>query len=88
MASVDPPARNADFAREHGEGVVILSDPQKKIARAYGVLAEAGYARRETFYIDPDGIIRHVDRKVSAAGHGADIARQLGALGFPRRSEQ
>lgn len=87
MASVDAPAKNADFARQHGEGVVILSDPEKQTARAYGVLAEAGYAKRQTFYIDPDGIIRHVDRNVSAAGHGADIARQLGALGFPKRSE-
>lgn len=88
MASVDAPEKNADFARQHGEGVVILSDPEKTAARAYGVLAEAGYAKRQTFYIDPDGVIRHVDRNVSAAGHGAEIAQQLGALGFPRRSKQ
>ncbi len=87
MASVDPPEKNRDFAREHGEGVVILSDPDKRVARAYGVLNEAGYAQRQTFYIDTDGIIRHVDRSVAAAGHGGAIAEQLGALGFPRRSD-
>ncbi len=88
MASGDPPEQNRDVAREHGGDVVILSDPDKKVARAYGVLSEAGYALRQTFYIDLDGIIRHVDRSVSAAGHGGDIAGQLGALGFPKRSER
>ena len=84
MLSVDAPERNRDFAARHGGAVVVLSDPTKQAARDYGVLSESGYARRETFYIDPDGLIRHVDRSVSASAHGAEIARQLAALGFPR----
>ena len=85
MASVDTPEQNRAFARQHGGATVVLSDPEKTAAAAYGVLSERGYAKRTTFYIDPDGIIRHVDRDVSAAGHGPEIARQLEALGFPRR---
>ena len=85
MVSVDSPERNRDFARAHGGGVVVLSDPAKETARAYGVLAESGtVARRWTFYIDSAGTIRQVDRDVSAGSHGPDIARQLGELGFPR----
>lgn len=84
MVSVDTPERNRDFAREHGGATVVLSDPSQQAARAYGVLSEAGYAQRHTFYIDSDGLIRAVDRSVSASAHGAEIARQLAALGFPR----
>ncbi len=85
MLSVDTPERNREFAAQHGGRTVVLSDPDKAVATAYGVLSESGTARRHTFYIDPDGIIRHVDRDVSASRHGPEIARQLQALGFPRR---
>ncbi len=86
MASLDRVERNREFAESVGANFVILSDPQGEVARAYGVLAEGGkYARRQTFYIDPDGVVRGVDRDVSPADHGAAIARRLGELGFPLR---
>ncbi len=86
MASLDPVDRNREFAESVGANFVILSDPKAEAARAYGVLADGGkYTRRWTFYIDPDGIIRGVDRDVSPAGHGAEIARRLAELGFPLR---
>jgi peroxiredoxin Q/BCP len=59
-----------------------LSDPSKEVARAYGVLAPSGYASRTTFYIGGDGRIQEIDRKVSAATHGADVVRKLTAPGF------
>ena len=85
MVSVDTPERNREFAARHGGGMIVLSDPEKTAARAYGVLSERGFARRVTFYIDPDGRVRHVDREVSTGTHGADIARRLAELGYPRR---
>ena len=60
MASVDSPERNAEFAKSLGANFVILSDPDKTAARAFGVLSDAGYAKRWTFYIDSEGIIRHI----------------------------
>ena len=85
MVSLDPPERNRDFAEASHANFGLLSDPTKQVARAYGVLSESGdYARRWTFYIDRHGIIRHDDREVSASSHGAEIARRLAALGFPR----
>jgi peroxiredoxin len=50
------------------------------------VLGESGsHARRWTFYIDREGIIRRVDRNVRASSHGEDVARALSELRFPRR---
>ena len=37
-ASVDPPEKNAEFAKSLGLDFPILSDPAKTTARAYGVL--------------------------------------------------
>ena len=85
MASVDDAETNARFARELGLEFPILSDPGGKVAGAYGVRSERGHAARVTFYVDPDGIIRGIDRGVSPATAGADVARRLEDLGFPRR---
>jgi len=52
------------------------------VARAYGVLAPSGYASRWTFYIGGDGRILDIDKKVSAASHGADVVERLKVLGF------
>jgi peroxiredoxin Q/BCP len=87
MVSLDDPERNADFARSLGAKHVVLSDPDKKAAEAYGVVALGGlYARRWTFYIDAGGKIAAIDREVRTESAGQDIARKLGELGFPRRA--
>ncbi|MBW2280464.1 MAG: peroxiredoxin family protein [Deltaproteobacteria bacterium] len=85
MVSVDDPETNARFAAELSLDFPILSDPSRKTARAYGVLGETGHARRVTFYIDVDGIIRGIDQPVAVGSHGPDVARRLSELGFPRR---
>jgi alkyl hydroperoxide reductase subunit AhpC len=60
---------------------VILADPEKTTARAYGVLnEERGMAMRHTFYIGPDGRILDVDMKVSPATAGQDVVNHLEAL--------
>jgi peroxiredoxin Q/BCP len=65
---------------------VLLSDPSGEVAKSYGVAGLGGFfAKRWTFYIDADGTIREIDRDVSTASAGQDIARRLDALGFPKR---
>ena len=60
---------------------MILADPEKTTARAYGVLnEERGFAMRHTFYIGPDGRILDVDMKVSPATAGQDVVKRLEAL--------
>ena len=65
----------------------MLSDPERKVASAYGVigLGMPG-ALRWTFYIGRDGRILHVDKQVSTATHGRDVARRLAELGVERRT--
>ena len=85
MVSLDAPDRNADFSEAHGGGLPVLSDPSGDAARSFGVIESDGrHPKRFTFYIDRDGMIRHIDRSVSPRSAGPDIARQLERLSFPK----
>jgi thioredoxin-dependent peroxiredoxin len=79
-ASVDSPETNARFAKSLDLDYPILSDASKQVAAAYGVLAPSGFASRWTFYIGNDGRILDIDKKVSAASHGEDVAARLTSL--------
>jgi peroxiredoxin Q/BCP len=82
-ASVDTPETNQKFAESLELDYPILSDPEKAVARAYGVVSgERTTAARWTFYIGEDGRILHVDRQVSPATAGAAVAERLKALGI------
>ena len=83
MVSLDDAEKNKEFADTVGAHFVLLSDPEKKNAKAYGVLAFGGlYAKRWTFYIDAKGVIRHIDKDVDTATHGQDIVTKLRELGL------
>ena len=86
MVSLDAPEKNREFAEGLGAKHVLLSDPSGESAQAYGVAGFGGlFAKRWTFYIDREGVIRAIDRNVSTTTAGQDIARQLGELQFPKR---
>jgi peroxiredoxin Q/BCP len=84
-ASVDSAETNRRFADAVGARYPILSDPGKRVARAYGVLGASGFPSRWTFYIGIDGRLLAIDKRVRVASHGDDVAKQLEALGIPRR---
>lgn len=84
MASVDPLEDSKGFAEQQKADFPLLSDPDKKAARAFGVLSPAGYARRETFYIGVDGRILAIDRDVRPETSAEDMAARLGELGVAR----
>ena len=85
MVSMDPPEKNAEFAKAEGAKHVLLSDPEGAAAAAYGVAGMGGlFAKRWTFYVDRDGIVRAIDTDVETGTAGPDIARKLGELGFPK----
>ena len=87
MVSLDDPERNKAFAESLEADLVLLSDPTKEVAAAYGVTRLGGlFAKRWTFYIDREGVVREVDKDVKTATAGQDIARKLGELGFPKRA--
>jgi peroxiredoxin Q/BCP len=82
MVSLDSPEKNAEFAKALEAKHVLLSDPTGETARAYGVTGFGGlFAKRWTFYIDRNGVIREIDKNVSTATAGQDIARKLAEHG-------
>lgn len=73
---------NKAFAESLGADYPILSDPDCKVAKAYGVaMPDRPMAKRWTFYIGKDGRILHIDEKVNAGKHGEDLAAKLKELG-------
>ena len=85
MASVDSIDQNTRFAEDNAAEFPLLSDEDRSVARSWGVLHEAGHARRETFYIGPGGRILWIDRTVNAETAAEDMAERLQALGVPLR---
>jgi len=85
--SLDDPDKNEAFAESLGADLVLLSDETNQTAKRYGVTSLGGaYARRWTFYIDSDGVIRYIDKDVRVESAGQDIAAKLEELGFPRKA--
>lgn len=65
--SVDSPAKNQKFAESLGASFPILSDSHHTVSKAYGVLIPIiRLAKRTTFVIDKQGIIRGIQRKAQA----------------------
>ena len=86
MASTDSLEDNTTFASKNDASFPILADPGKKMCKSYGVLSAMGYAKRWTFYIDVNGIIRMIDKDVSPASAGEDMMQNLESLNCPRKS--
>ncbi len=84
MASVDKPEDNKKFAEKNEATFPILSDPEKNTCEKYGVLSARGYANRWTYYIDPAGIIRRIDKNVDPRTAGKNLVRNLEDLDVPR----
>lgn len=81
--SCDKAETNKKFAESLELDYPILSDPDKTVAKAYGVIGEGRTSpQRWTYYIDKEGILRHIDKKVSAATHGSEIVGRLKELGI------
>jgi peroxiredoxin Q/BCP len=51
----------------------LLADPEKKIAKAYGVLSPRGFASRATFVIDKKGVLRKIDPNAKAKENAEEI---------------
>lgn len=82
-ASTDAPDYNKKFAESLNADYPILSDPGQKVAKAYGVVHEGrAVPERWTFYIDKEGIIRAIDKKVNAPNAAPDVAAKLKQLGI------
>jgi peroxiredoxin Q/BCP len=74
-ASVDSPDANRRWAEKHGLRMPLLSDAgEHQVAAAFGVARPmVGVAKRTTWLIDPDGVLRRVYPRVTPKGHAADV---------------
>ena len=85
-ASCDDAEKNKEFAKSLMLDYPILSDPGKATAKAYGVVHEGREVpERWTFYIDKEGVVKFIDKKVTTESHGEDIAKKLEELGVAKK---
>lgn len=87
--SLDSVASHQRFRDRHGLPFRLLSDPDRTIAEAYGVLRSIkllgpvfAWADRTTFVIDPEGRIQAVIRGIRPDRHPEEALRVL--TGSPR----
>ena len=71
--SRDSPAANNAFAKQIGVKFPLLSDMNATVMKHYGILQTTlhggqkfEWARRTTFVIDKDGVIRHIQQGTTA----------------------
>ncbi len=75
--SVDSVDSQADFVKEYEIPYVHLSDKKKIACKKYSGTNITGLAKRSTFVIDKNGIIRDVMRDINVASHGQEILDSL-----------
>src|SRR3989338_22959 len=78
---------HASFRDKHGLSVLLLSDPDARVCKRYGVMTEKeveGHKKhvvqRSTFIIDKRGKLRHVMYGVHAHGHAQEIFNLIKGL--------
>lgn len=72
--SADDEKSHAAFTAKHGLPFRLLVDPGGKIIEAYGVkMPLVGMAKRRTFIIDRQGVIRHIVSDVDTKRHDRQV---------------
>jgi peroxiredoxin Q/BCP len=76
--SADTTDSHQQFCTKESLTFKLLADPDKKVIAEYGSLSANGMvAARNTFLIDPKGVIRKVYTKVSPNPHSAEVLAAL-----------
>lgn len=76
--SVDGVDSHKKFSTKYGLPFPLISDKQKRISKAYGVLQDMGIStRRVTFIIDKNGKIAKIFPKVDVAKHTEEVVAAL-----------
>ena len=78
--SVDTVEDQKKFVKEYNIPYLHLSDPTKQACKAYAGLNIAGLAKRSTFIIDKQGVVRKIFRDIDVENHGKEIAETLKLL--------
>jgi peroxiredoxin Q/BCP len=81
--SVDNVDSHKSFCTKEGLNFKLLADPNHSVVEKYGSVMEYNgmtLAARNTFLIDPTGVIRKVYLKVSPQGHSDEVLADLQQL--------
>ena len=81
--SVDDPESHKKFVEKYDLGFDLISDVELKIVEKYGVkriVSGVTYARRVTFLIDKNGIIRYIWDPVKVNGHTEQVIAKVKEL--------
>src|SRR6202034_631368 len=81
--SVDDVDSHKSFCTKEGLNFKLLADPSHKVVQEYGSVMEYNgmtLAARNTFLIDPTGVIRKVYLKVGPQGHSEEVLADLQQL--------
>ena len=78
--SIDSVDSQKKFVEEYKIPFLHLSDPTKQTCKKYPGLNIAGMAKRSTFIIDKQGIIKKIFRDINVETHGQEIATYLKQL--------
>ena len=87
--SLDALEKQRQFKEKYQLPFELLSDADKKVAKAFGVLGPMeAYAQRRTFIISPEGTIAAVIEKVEVSDHAAQVLNVIKALPESLRRKQ
>lgn len=76
--SLDDVESHKAFAAKYSLPFPLLADMDKKVADTYGVLAMGGlYAKRDTFLIDPNGVVIKHYPGVKPADNSAEVLAEI-----------
>ena len=78
--SVDTVDSHQQFCTKESLTFKLLANPDKTVVTKYGSLAPSGVAARNTFLIDPKGVIRKVYTKVNPNPHSEEVLAALTEL--------
>jgi thioredoxin-dependent peroxiredoxin len=83
--SFDRPADNRAFAEKNGFPFRLLSDEDRSVGERYETKRapeerSPEFAKRRTYLIDPDGVIRKAYRVTDIEGHPGEVLEDLRAL--------
>ena len=75
--SIDTIDSQMKFVKDYSVPYLHLSDTEKNVCKTYAGLNIAGLARRSTFVIDKQGIVRIIFRDIDVKQHGRQIVESL-----------
>ena len=79
--SLDSVAKQKEFHEREELNFPLLSDPDGSVAWKYGTAGPGeDYARRVSFVIDPEGVLRAIDTEVDVTRHGEELIELIESL--------